>query len=258
MIATWSIVNNEISFIKDVVEYHLTWADAMFILDTGSTDGTWEMLQSMAETNKNLHIEQYHTKFIPQYQLQWHEMAAPFPEVDVRNFAISRAEELLHPDWLIQLDGDEVFLDSLPNIIKEHPEAVCLGHSTINPVCPLPEHPMEERGGHFLYDPHVRIWRAGEGIKYQSNPVFQGKQFHCVPSWNGHHLFHHPRVEFFSLPVHFHLHWMYGKKVELWFAERGVYDREEIVKSQYRNYYGDFLPQVFWNKRKDWTCQTLK
>ena len=87
-IVTWSIVNNEIDFIADVIDYHLLWVDAMYVLDTGSTDGTLEVLRHKAKDNSKLIVEEYHTKYHPEYEVPWEEMKNPFPEVDVRNFAI--------------------------------------------------------------------------------------------------------------------------------------------------------------------------
>jgi len=253
-IITWSIVNNEISFIKDIIEFHLSWVDAMYVLDTGSTDGTLEYLKDRSLIDDRVIVEEYPVKYTPQYEVNWHEMVAPFPEVVVRNFAIKRAEWLLNPNWLIQLDGDEVFLSETKNIIEQNSKYTCIGHSTINPVTSLEEHPNELRGGYTLYDPHVRIWKANKDIFYMENPYFKGHQYHCNPTFEKTqtHLFHHPLVKFTDFPIMFHLHWVYGNKMNSFFKKKGIINKKDIVSSQTTNKYSNFLPSLFWNKRDIW------
>jgi hypothetical protein len=132
-LASWTIINNEIDFISDILEYHLPWLDKMYFLDTGSADGTLEFLKEQANLNSKIIVKEYHTKYIPQYEKKWEEMKNPFPEVEVRNFALEEVEKL-ECEWLIQLDGDEIFLDLTKNIIENNSFYSILGHSTINPV----------------------------------------------------------------------------------------------------------------------------
>ncbi len=41
------LVNNEADVVKSGLESATTWATKIFVLDNGSTDGTWENLQSL-------------------------------------------------------------------------------------------------------------------------------------------------------------------------------------------------------------------
>ena len=250
-IVTWSIVNNEIDFIKDILDYHLSWVDGMYVLDTGSTDGTLEFLREY--NDPRVIIEEYPVKYKTQYDKNWHEMDDPFPEVVVRNYALDRTSHFFQPDWLVQLDGDEVFLDTTREIIEQNEKMVsCIGHSTINPVCKLEEHPLEMRQDVVLYDPHVRIWRDRQEIKYIENPAFNGKQYHCIPTFHGMHLFHHPFVKFVGQPAHFHLHWMYGYKVDSFFLNKGISNKSDILKEQALHSYSEYLPVLFWQRRQEW------
>ena len=155
MIITWTIINNEIDFIQDILDWHLPFVDGMYFLDTGSTDGTLEILNKAAEDHPNkVKVERYHISYTTEYEKDWEAMANPFPEVEVRNFALKRAEKLFKPTWFIQLDGDEIFLPHIAQIIKQNPNSAIISGSTINPVCPLSEHPLEQRKGNQFYDPH--------------------------------------------------------------------------------------------------------
>lgn len=250
-IVSYSIINNEISYIKDIVEFH-SWLDAMYFLDTGSTDGTLEYLKSL--NSPKIIVEEYPEKFVPEYQLEWNAISNPFPEVQVRNFALARAEELLSPKWIVQLDGDEVWIPETKNIIQNNESALCIGCSTLNPVNDPSEMPREKRGGFTLYDPHIRIWKANNKILHIKNPAFHGKEIHCIPSMEGfgQHLFHHSKTKFVDNYLHFHLHWLYGKKLELFYKKLGISERSEIVKNRPLNQFGYLLPPIFQQRRKEW------
>jgi glycosyltransferase involved in cell wall biosynthesis len=253
-IVSYTIVNNEISYIKDIIDYHISWLDGMYVLDTGSTDGTLEYLKDKAKENPKLIVEEYHQKFTPQYEVEWNVMKDPFPEVQVRNFALKRAEELLNPNWIIQLDGDEIFLEKTKDIINKNKNALCIGCSTICPTGDISTFPAEFRGGHKLYDPHVRIWRAKSKILHMRNPAFRGKEIHCIPVVDGlnFHLFHHPQIKFINDPIHIHLHWVYGKKIDMFYKQLGFTSKADILRERPVNQFIDLLPPIFLTRRKEW------
>lgn len=98
--ATYTIVRNEIKHIKTWLFYASKYSDYMVLLDTGSTDGTWEYLVEATNQHPNLIIEQ--KTFSP-----W-------------NFSVARNYNLgMVPDdvsWCLEMDGDEYF--SI-NVLKE-------------------------------------------------------------------------------------------------------------------------------------------
>lgn len=258
-IASYSIICNEMDFIQDMIEYHSTFLDKMFILDTGSTDGTLEFLLKAAKTNDKLIVEQYHQSFVPEYALDWVDMQNPFPEVEVRNFALDRAEEITGADWILQCDGDEIWLPQTRQILEElGPEVHFLGCSTLNPVVPLATLPVEYRGGFKLYDPHVRAWRSGKGVSYFRNPAYaahKNPDIHCIPGtkqFPAFHLFHHRPTRFTDQPINFHLHWMHGSKLELYFQRKEINDRQQMIAGQEKNEFSDLLPVRFWQRRLEW------
>lgn len=249
-IVTWSIINNEIDFIKEIIEYHLSFVDGMYILETGSTDGTLEYLKNL--NHPKVVVEEYPIKYSTEYHLAWEEMKQPFPERDVRNYAINRAREAFKPDWLIQLDGDEVFLAETKKIIDKVNPCLSISHSTLNPVGDPTTHRKEFRKGYHLYDPHCRIWNCQYQIEYILNPAFHGKkQYHCIPSLaeRGRHIFHEYGNLFVPDNIHFHLHWLYGRKLDSFFPGRS---RSEIAALLPVNEFFDLLPEPFQNKRKEY------
>lgn len=248
-IVAWFVVNNELIFLKDLVSYHLEFIDVLYFLDTGSNDGSLEFLRS--QQSDRVIVEKYHTSYIPEYDRDWLQVQNPFPEVEVRNYALSQVEKL-GADWLIQIDGDEIFLPKTREIIECAGNYSVIGHSTINPVEKLENHPKERRAGKALYDPHARIWRPNKGFRYIQNPAMSGRQFHCIPAFGNKHLYHHPAILFTDEPIHFHLHWMYGPKVEGFFRREGVMSRKEIESRQTNNRFSEICPELFWQRRKEW------
>jgi glycosyltransferase involved in cell wall biosynthesis len=253
-IVTWSVINDEISFIDDLIKFHLTWVDAMYFLDTGSQDGTLEILKKYSAQDSRIIVEEYTTKYVSQYEVGWFDMQDPFPEITVRNFAINRTESLLKPNWMIQLDGDEVYTSNVKNILMDNEKYSCIGHSTIDPIVSLDKLPKERRGNYILHDPHVRIWKANQNFHYIENPAFPGHHYHCIPTWDGRkaHLFHHPKTLFVNEIFDFHLHWMYGKKIESFFNKINIFDKKIMIQDQELNEYSNMLPDIFWENRKKW------
>lgn len=252
-IATWSIVNNEEDFIEYIIDYHMQFVDGMYISDNGSTDNTWDILLSAKKKYKDkLFIEKYPIKYTPEYNLPWEEMKNPFDEVTVRNDAIKRCKEIFSPDWLIQLDGDELFLPSTVDVIKRYPNALSISHSTLNPVGDISTHPTEKRFGMILIDPHARIWNTKYQINYMRNKAFQNKTYHCIPvlASNSRHLFENAGNQFVNDKIHLHLHWLYGRKLFEFYKQKGITDRNEM--KQQTNQFYNLLPQEIKDYREVW------
>ena len=81
------IVKNEIASLEQTIDSVSSLVDEVAILDTGSTDGTWELVQTLAHRHK---------------QIAW-----PDHFGEARNQALALATG----DWILILDGDEVLAD---------------------------------------------------------------------------------------------------------------------------------------------------
>lgn len=106
--AAYTICKNEIKFVEKWLYYSKDFTYRV-LLDTGSTDGTWEALQEAAKSDPNLIIEQ--KTWTP-----WHFSKA-------RNYNLDMIPQDV--DWCLSPDLDEYFsinvLDQMKKTINENP-----------------------------------------------------------------------------------------------------------------------------------------
>jgi hypothetical protein len=87
-----SVVKNEADIVEVFVRHNLVYLDELHVVDNGSTDGTWEILQELVSTVAGLRISRDFRTDHPQEHLmsallaEWHD-----PK----------------PDWVFCLDADE-------------------------------------------------------------------------------------------------------------------------------------------------------
>ncbi len=107
--AVYTICKNEINNLKRWL-YYGSFYDYRVLLDTGSTDGTWEVLQEFSKNDSNLIIEQ--------------KIFDPWHFGNARNYNLSMVPEDV--DWCLSPDLDEFFtkntLDELTAAFKAHPD----------------------------------------------------------------------------------------------------------------------------------------
>jgi glycosyltransferase involved in cell wall biosynthesis len=111
--AAYTICKNELKYVEKWLHYTSRF-DYRVLLDTGSTDGTWEALQKAAESDPGLIIEQ--RTFTP-----W--------KFDVaRKYNLSMVPNDV--DWCLSPDLDEYFsinvLEEMEACIKEYPSVTCI------------------------------------------------------------------------------------------------------------------------------------
>ena len=106
--AAYTICKNEIKYVEKWLYYSKDFTYRV-LLDTGSTDGTWEALQEAAKSDPNLIIEQ--KTWTP-----WHFSQA-------RNYNLAMIPQDV--DWCLSPDLDEYFsinvLDQMKKTIEENP-----------------------------------------------------------------------------------------------------------------------------------------
>jgi glycosyltransferase involved in cell wall biosynthesis len=100
-----SVIKNEADIIKYNLEEASKWAEKIFVYDNGSTDGTWEIVQSLASEKI----------------VAWKSDAKPFYE-GMRGEVYNTFKHLASDGdwWCFRLDADEFYIDNpiefLPSI----------------------------------------------------------------------------------------------------------------------------------------------
>ncbi|MCB0916098.1 MAG: glycosyltransferase family 2 protein [Actinobacteria bacterium] len=88
-----AVVKNEADIIEAFVRHNLGYLDELHVVDNGSTDGTWEILQALAAEAPRLRVGQDFRTDHPQEHLM-SALLAEWPEP--------------RPDWVFCLDADEL------------------------------------------------------------------------------------------------------------------------------------------------------
>ena len=111
--ASYTILKNEIKFIEKWLYYSKPYTYRV-LLDTGSTDGSWELLQQHAAKDRNLIIEQ--KTFDP-----WRFDVA-------RKYNLSMVPKDV--EWCLSPDLDEYYsintLDTIQSLLKDIPNTTCI------------------------------------------------------------------------------------------------------------------------------------
>ena len=91
-----AVMKNEIDIVRPFLEHSMTWADRIFVYDNGSTDGTWEIVQSMAN----------------EVIVPWKSEVIPFHNnLRARVFNAFRHEASEGDWWCYRMDADEFYVD---------------------------------------------------------------------------------------------------------------------------------------------------
>ena len=101
-----SVVKNEVDVLAQSLREASRWADKIFILDNGSTDGTWELAQSLASD-----------KIIP-----WKRDTTPFYD-GIRAQVYQEFKHLAAEGdwWCFRLDADEFYVDDPRDFLADVP-----------------------------------------------------------------------------------------------------------------------------------------
>jgi len=200
--AIWMVIRDEEFFIDLAIQSVIDYVDGMYILDTGSKDGTF---------SKIFEFQRKNTKIIYEYKEFGgdRKFGVGYREVDARNYAASRCKQIFDPYWIITLDADEVFNSRYFEILSSF-TGDCLAHSASLPtsLTTVSNHPLdcEKWDGIRLFTPSIRVWRSDIPVIYT---LREGQ--HCVPRVEGF-------KDYLALPgrvitqdhVHFHLHRAFG------------------------------------------------
>src|SRR4051794_22172950 len=99
------VVRDEADIIEQSLTAALQWADAVYVLDNDSTDGTWEILRRLAAEDARVELMGRH--------------AGPFSNALRTQIVARMARRARLGDWWAWLDADEFFLDDPRPLLRQ-------------------------------------------------------------------------------------------------------------------------------------------
>lgn len=98
------VVRDEGDIIQQCLEHTLTWCDAIYAYDTGSTDDTWEIIQHFAQRD-------YRVVPFRKEPVIFHD--------GIRAYIFSKFRDRAEQgDWFLRLDADERYYISPPEFVR--------------------------------------------------------------------------------------------------------------------------------------------
>jgi glycosyltransferase involved in cell wall biosynthesis len=179
----------------------LPYVQGIYIQDQGCKDNTIDVVKGVVGGKVPLAIED-EINSLPRFSLDYNEPV-------YRNKAIERCEALFNPDWIIQVDADDIFT---PLLFEKVMAADLTGYNGIFYASDrfiTPEYMdgyrghLIEFGGRMWADPHYKFWRAAIRLRY---PDVHAGHFHNVPATDCNPVFCVEGI------CNIHLHRMFGPK----------------------------------------------
>jgi glycosyltransferase involved in cell wall biosynthesis len=222
------VVRNEEYFLHLSLRNALKHADDVYVLDTGSTDKTHEVLQQFKHENPGRLIWEC-VDFGGKYSFD-----KEYREKDARNYALDQAERLFEPDWIVRMDADEVF-DPLLFAKLRTCSKNCVSFGTELPTQHTPFRLNRSKEdchvwqGILLHDPHIFAWNCRNLKVRWAQP--EGR--HVELRGDG---FSVGLSMIIDQPVHFHLHRAFGPKSIYTFL---YWEKAEIDKRKALGWFDD-------------------
>jgi hypothetical protein len=158
------VVRDEGDIIAQTIAHTLNWCDSLGILDTGSTDDTWDIVNDFASRDPRV-------RAIAREPVFFHN--------GVRAVLFDRVRHHFKSgDWIARLDADEHFHIPPPAFIAQHVR--------------YPESRIRTTMFEFvLTDSHVADWTSGrESLADRARPIEDRRRIYYID--------HHPEVRLFK------------------------------------------------------------
>ena len=98
-------VRDEADIIGQCLRHLLTWADAIYVFDTGSVDQTWEIVQDWASKDKRV--------------ISLRKDPVYVSDTLIRAWIFNQARgRMRNGDWFLRVDADEIYHISPPEFVK--------------------------------------------------------------------------------------------------------------------------------------------
>jgi glycosyltransferase involved in cell wall biosynthesis len=150
-------VRDEADIIQQCLEHLLTWADAVYVFDTGSVDDTWEIVLDVASKDKRV--------------MPIRKEPVYFAETRLRGYMFNWARQYMQDgDWFLRVDADEFHHIPPPEFVKTH-----LGkHETIV---------FHQYYDFQLTQTEVKAWENGEETLADRKRPIQERRRYFTPSY---------------------------------------------------------------------------
>lgn len=152
-------VRDEADIIRQCLRHLLSWADAIYVFDTGSVDNTWEIVLEVASTDKRV---------IPIVKEPVY-----YSETLLRGYMFHYARQNMKDgDWFLRVDADEFHHIPPPEFVETHLKK----HETIV--------------YHQYYDFHltqseVEAWERGEeSLQDRQRPIEERRRYYTVSQYS--------------------------------------------------------------------------
>lgn len=151
-------VRDEADIIGQCLRHLLTWADAVYIFDTGSVDETWEIVQEFAAGDDRV--------------VPLRKDAVYFNDASVRGWMFHQARQKMRAgDWFLRVDADEFYHIPPPEFVKTRLSR----HETIV---------YHQYYNFVLRATEVRAWEAGkETLADRDRPIEERRQWYQVSTY---------------------------------------------------------------------------
>jgi glycosyltransferase involved in cell wall biosynthesis len=148
-------VRDEADIISQCLRYLLTWADGIYVFDTGSVDETWEIVQDLATRDRQI--------------IPLRKEPVFFSETLLRGYMFHVARQQMRDrDWFLRVDADEFHLMTPPEFVKDYMRR----HETV--------------AYHQYYDfrllhSEVQAWNRGaESLADRARPIEERRRHYTV------------------------------------------------------------------------------
>ncbi len=225
--AVWIVVRDDVFYIDMAIKSVLPYVDGIFILDTGSTDGTIELIESFKDPK--IVLEKIKHDFLRPEPDSGRDSGATHPwwrydetkkgnslEAECRTYAWRKCKEIFNPYWILQLDADEVYTPLLFKLLPQYDKdalfkkgiyAIKIATDRFITSTQLAMDTKLFPPG--FHDPHERIWNPDLDVQWFKPGKWTE---HVVPRLiNGQPL----NFVWMSGLVHIHLHRVFGPKSEI-------------------------------------------
>jgi glycosyltransferase involved in cell wall biosynthesis len=148
-------VRDEADIVGQCLDHLLTWADNIYVFDTGSVDKTWEIVRAAASNDRRV---------VPLGQNPMY-----FSESRLRGWMFHKARENMREgDWFLRVDADEFHHFAPPEFVKSR----LMPHETIA---------YHQYYNFALRQSEVHDWETGrEDLAHRMRPIEQRRQWYTV------------------------------------------------------------------------------